>query len=93
MNPEIRRGEEAKRVLAEPLLAEAFEAIEATLIDAMRRVDVGAKDRHQDLIVSLQLLGKVRGYLTDIVQTGKMAAMTEERETLLEKAKRRFRAV
>jgi hypothetical protein len=91
MNPEIRRGEEAKRVLAEPLLVEAFEAVEATLIDAIKRVDVGDKDRHQDLIVSLQLLGKVRGYLTDAVATGRMAQLTEEKESWTQRLKRRVR--
>ena len=91
MNPEVRRGEEAKRVMAEPLLTEAFAAVEATLIDAIKRVDVGAKDRHQDLIVSLQLLGKVRGYLTDAVVTGRMAQLQEEKESWAQRLKRRAR--
>lgn len=89
MTDEIRRGDEAQRVLDEPMLKEAFSVVEAALIDAIKRVDVGAKDRHQDLIVSLQLLGKVKGHIEQVVMTGKMASLTKERDSWTDRFKRR----
>lgn len=82
MNDEIRRGEDAKRVLAEPLLKEAFEKIEAAVMDEIRRVDVGDAAKQRDLIVTFQLLQKVRRYLADVVTTGEMAKLTEEQSGL-----------
>lgn len=89
MTDEIRRGEEAQRLLDEPLLKEAFSAVESTLIDAIKRVDVGAKDAQRDLIVSLQLLNKVRGYVEQVAMTGRMAKLTKERESWADKIRRR----
>ena len=77
MNPEIKRAEEAKRVLAEPLLIEAFEGLELAVIEQMRRVDVGDADRQRDLIVTLQAARKVQRYLADIVTTGKMVELSD----------------
>ena len=91
MNEEIRRGEDAQRLLDDPLLVEAFAAVETALVSEIKRVDVGASDRHRDLIVSLQLLAKVRGYIEQVAQTGRMAAITQEQEGWRDKVKRRFR--
>ena len=91
MNDEIRRGEEAQRLLDEPILKEAFEAVEAALIDGIKRVDVGSADAQRDLVVSLQLLGKVKRYIEQVATTGKMAKLTEEQEGWRDKVKRHFR--
>ena len=91
MNEEIRRGEEAQRLLDEPILKEAFEAIELTFIDKLKRIDVGATEAQRDLIVSLQLLNKVKKYIEDVATTGKMAAITEEKEGWRDKVKRHLR--
>ncbi len=90
MNEEIRRGEEAQRLLDEPILKEAFTAVETALIDAIKRVDVGAHESQRDLIVSLQLLAKVRGYIEQVAVTGKMAKLTEDQDGWRDKVKRRF---
>lgn len=89
MTDEIRRGEEAQRLLDEPILKEAFAHVEERLIDAIKRVDVGAKDSQRDLIVSLQLLAKVRGYVEQVAITGKMAKLTQERESWTDRFRRR----
>lgn len=85
---EIRRGREAERILAEPLLKEAFEAIEGAILTGMRRVDVGARDAQRDLIVTLQLMDKLRGHLKTHMQTGKLAEMTKQ-ESLARRALRK----
>lgn len=91
MNEEIRRGDDADRLLSDPLFTEAFAAVETALVSEIKRVDVGASDRHRDLIVSLQLLAKVRGYIEQVAQTGRMAAITQEQEGWRDKVMRRFR--
>lgn len=91
MNKEISRAEEAKRLLAEPLLQESFTAVESAIFAELRRVNVGAHDAQRDLVVTLQLLGKLKGYLESIVLTGQMAALQEERESWVDKARKRFK--
>ena len=91
MNEEIRRGEEAQRLLDEPILKEAFEAIELTFIDKLKRIDVGATEAQRDLIVSLQLLNKVKKYIEEVATTGKLAQLTEEQNGRWDKVKRHFR--
>ena len=41
---EIRRGFEAQRLLENPLLADAFKAIEAAILNKLKTCDVGARD-------------------------------------------------
>lgn len=75
---EIRRGMEAQRLLETPLLAEAFDAIEQRIVSELRSVDVGARDAHRDLIVTLQLLGAVKRHIETHIQTGRLAEITKE---------------
>ncbi len=90
MNPDIRRAEDAKRVLAEPLLQEAFTSLESAILSELKRVDVGAQDKQKNLVVTLQLLGKLKGYLENVVLTGQMVAIQEERQSWVDKARKRF---
>jgi hypothetical protein len=89
MNPEIRRADDAERLLSEPLMKEAFDAVESTLIAHIKRVAVGDSDAQRDLIVSLQLLGKVRGYLQSVIDTGKMARLDEEKKSWVDRLRNR----
>lgn len=89
IDPEIRRAEEAKRLMADPLLSEAFTKVEEALIGRIKQVDVGATDAQKNLIVTLQLLGKVRQYLEQVIVTGKLAAMEQERKSWADRLRRR----
>ena len=88
MNKEIQRAEEAKRVLAEPLLQESFTAVESAIFTELRRVDVGARDRQRDLVVTLQLLGTLKQYLENTMLTGEMVRIQEERGSWTDRLKR-----
>lgn len=88
-DPEVRRGEEARRLLNDPLMVEAFAKVEEALIARIKQVDVGATEAQRNLIVTLQLLGKVKQYLEQTIITGKMAAMENERKTWADRLKRR----
>ena len=89
MSPEIRRAEEAERLMNEPLLKEAFQTIEAAIVERMKRADVGDAKQHQDLIVTLQLLGKVKQHIKTVIDTGKMARVEEEKKSWVDKLRRR----
>ena len=91
MNKELIRAEDAKRVLSEPLLQEALSAVESAIFNELRRVDVGAQDKQRNLVVTLQLLGKLKGYLENLVLTGQMVSLKEEQESWVDKARKRFR--
>ena len=86
---EIRRAEDAKRLMAEPLMVEAFAKVEEALIGRIKQVDVGATEAQRNLIVTLQLLGKVKQYLEQVIVTGKLAAMEEERKSWADRLRRR----
>lgn len=88
---EIRRGHEAERVMREPLLTEAFEVIEAGIVEAMKRCKLGDEKTQHELVVMLQLHSRVRGFFKDCMVTGRMAQI--QKETLAQKAKRALRRV
>lgn len=74
---EIRRGREADRLMSDPLMVEAFDAVEKAILDGLRTVDVGAKDAQRDLIVTLQLLGNLQRILKTHIQTGELARIAK----------------
>lgn len=86
---EILRGREAERLLNDPLIVSAFKDIEAVILDGLRTVDVGAKDKQRDLIVTLQLLGNLQRILKTHIQTGELAELTK-RESLGKRILRRM---
>lgn len=75
---EIRRGREAERLMSDPMLVEAFGAVEKAILDGLRTVDVGAKDAQRDLIVTLQLLGNLQRILKTHIQTGELAQIAKQ---------------
>lgn len=74
----------------DPLLRGAFDAVEARILDEMRRVDVGAQAAQRDLIVTLQLLGSLKRHLKTHIETGQLARISKE--TMKDKARRMLRA-
>lgn len=75
---EIRRGHEARQLLDNKLFKAAFELTEAGIVDAMRRVPMGDTHGQQTLILSLQVLAKVRGYVVEAFQTGQLAEISKQ---------------
>lgn len=74
---DIERGEQAKRLLENPLLNEALDKIEASLIDSWRSSGEKDHERREDAWRSYQLLGRLRGELQYLVATGKAARQKE----------------
>ncbi len=70
---ESRRGEQARRLLEDPLLQEAFATVEAALRDAWVATADDASGERERIWLQLKLLGRVRSHLSEVLETGKLA--------------------
>lgn len=84
-----RRGEEAGRILANPLYKEAFREIEDRIISQLAVIEI-TKERAEYLRSLLVANRKIRGYLEQVLVTGKMA---EEQKSLMERMKDKARSL
>lgn len=72
---EQRRAEQARRLLEDPLIREAFAAVEAGLRERwLATAEDGAAERER-LWLSLRLLRQVQGFLQEAVTTGRLASL------------------
>lgn len=76
---EERRGEEARVVLDNPIYREAFAQIEANIVAkmALQATTAAEAEELRRLMIALR---KVRTYMEQVLTTGTMAAMEEERK-------------
>ena len=73
---EIKRGERASEVLNNELYKEAVEKVREGIIRSMSSSALGDSETHNRLVIALQLLAQIEKQLTDVMTTGKMAAMS-----------------
>ena len=70
---ESRRGEQARRLLDDPLLQEAFAAVDGALREAWVATADDAVGERERLWLMLKLLGRLRGHLAETIETGRLA--------------------
>jgi hypothetical protein len=73
LDREQRRGEQARRLLEEPLLVEAFATVEQGLRRQWEASGPGEEAARERLWLMLKLLGRVQGLLTETLETGRLA--------------------
>jgi hypothetical protein len=73
LEEERRRGEQARRLLDDPLLKEAFQNVETALREAWAATADDAAAERERLWLMLKLLGRVRGDLMEVLETGRLA--------------------
>lgn len=73
---EIKRGERAAEVLSNELYKESIEKVRDGIIKSMSQSALGDAETHNRLVIALQLLAQIEKQLTDVMTTGKMAAMS-----------------
>lgn len=73
---EIKRGERASEVLSNELYKESVEKVREGIIRSMAQSPLGDSETHNRLVIALQLLAQIEKQLTDVMTTGKMAAMS-----------------
>jgi hypothetical protein len=70
---EMNRGEQARRIVEDPLFAEAFERIERECFEAWKGSGWKDGDRREALYRQLKALGEVRTRLVAVMEGGKVA--------------------
>ena len=83
---EIRAARDADRILNDPLFKGAFDRIESNLFAKMRAVPMHDIDTQHELILTLQLLGNLKGQFETALQSGKMAQM--QKDSLTQKVRK-----
>lgn len=73
LEQQVRRGEQARLLLEDPLLQEAFDSVDGALRDAWVATTDEATAERERLWLMLKLLGRVRAHVSDVVQTGRLA--------------------
>jgi hypothetical protein len=75
---DIKRGEEADRILKNPLFTEAFESVRESIINSMAQSAFGDAQTHNRLVIAMQLLAQIEKRLKDHIATGKLASLSVE---------------
>ena len=70
---EIKRGDEAQRILGNPVYQEAVQKVRDGLIQSMAASALGDATTHNRLVIGLQLLTQIEKQLQSVMETGKMA--------------------
>ena len=82
---EVARGQRAQAILDDPLVGEAFAAIERECIAEWRRAPARDVEGRERIWLMLKLAGRLRAHFESVVASGKLAG---ERIAGLEKARR-----
>jgi len=76
---EVKRGEEAERLMNNPLLKEAFDKLRNGIMEAMATSAVADTGAHHNLVLALQTLMLIERNMREIMTTGKMASIQLEK--------------
>jgi len=70
---DAQRGREAEELLDNPMLAEAFDKIEAAYMDEWRQSKLPDLEERERLWLAIQVLGEVKRHLRVVVENGVIA--------------------
>lgn len=73
----IRRGQEAKRLLNEPLLKEAFDGVRMKILERLEEVAIGDVDTQHELTLCLQTIKQVKRYMENWMRDGQLEEIRE----------------
>ena len=76
---EIKLGEQAAQILENPVYIDAIAKVRENIVSSMTASPLGDEKTHNRLVIALQLLNQINKQLTDIMQTGKLAAIQTDR--------------
>lgn len=88
---ELRRGDLAQMVLENPIYIESMQTVRETLIQAWESAPIRDTEGQHELKLMLKLLTDLQRNIEDVMQTGKLAKIQIERESVFRKAVNRFR--
>jgi hypothetical protein len=70
---DAQRGREAEELLENPMLADAFDKIEASYMDEWRQSKLADIEERERLWLAIQVLGEVKRHLRVVVENGVVA--------------------
>jgi len=76
LEAEIQRGEKAAQLLAEPLLRDAFSALQQECMDKWQNSPARDAEGREKLFLMLQASLRVEKHLKSLMESGKMASAT-----------------
>jgi len=76
---EVKRGEQAAVILDNPIYKEAMDKVRESIVSSMTNSPLGDEKTHNKLVIALQLLNQINKQLTDVMTTGKLAAIQTDR--------------
>lgn len=79
---EIKTARDAERLLNDPIFKSAIQRIETHLIECIRQVAMADITTQHELVLSLQLLTKLRNNINAMIQTGRMAEIQKEQASI-----------
>jgi hypothetical protein len=71
---EAQRGQRADALLNDPMLVEAFDALERGYYEGWKATEFRDTDGRERLFQAAQIIGKVKEHLRAVADTGKMAS-------------------
>jgi hypothetical protein len=86
---EITRAQEAERLLAHPLMKEAFETIQKEVIERWQNSPAADANGREKLWLTFKLLQRLKTHLESVMASGKLAEATL-RQRLLGRARSNF---
>ena len=84
---EMIRGEEAERVLSNPIFIESIDKVRSGIISSMEQSALGDESTHNRLVIALQLLNKIEKNIKEVAETGKMIKMQIDKPNFLSRFK------
>lgn len=91
LNTEVRRGEIAASLLNNEIYKEAIESVHDGIVHAWSHSPIRDKEGQNELRLMLKLLTDLQRNIETVMQTGKLAKIQIERESLLKRTTSIFR--
>lgn len=88
---ELKRGEQARQVVENEIYIEAWQGVRDTLIRKWEACPIRDKEGQHELKLMLKLLTDVRRNIETVMQTGQMAKIEIERESIFRQTVNRFK--
>jgi hypothetical protein len=76
---EVKLGEQAAQILDNPVYQDAIAKVRENIVSSMTNSPLGDEKTHNRLVIALQLLNQINKQLTDVMTTGKLAAIQTDK--------------
>ena len=88
LSEEMARGVRAKAILESGIFQEAVEMVEADTLEKWKKSPIRDEEGQRFLRLKWQALQEVKGYLKDVMETGKLASQTiEEKRNIAQRTR------